>query len=52
MNKTFYKNGIGYAIITQSDTLSKPSSFVQSFFDSFTPTDTLEGTDPFSKKPL
>lgn len=49
-SKTFYKNGIGYAIITQSDTLSKPSSFVQSFFDSFNPADTLQGTDPFTKK--
>ncbi len=49
-SKTFYKNGIGFAIITQSDTLSKPSSFVQSFFDSFTPADTLQGTDPFAKK--
>ncbi len=49
-NKTFYKNGIGYSIITQSDTLSKPSNFVQSFFDSFTPADTLQGTNPFSKK--
>jgi len=49
-SKTFYKNGIGYAIITQSDTLSKPSSFVQSFFDSFVPVDTLQGTDPFFKK--
>ncbi|MGZ8558353.1 MAG: TraB/GumN family protein [Chitinophagaceae bacterium] len=48
--KAFYKNGIGYTIITQSDTVSKPSSFVQSFFDSFTPIDTLQGTNPFSKK--
>ncbi|HKZ66905.1 MAG TPA: TraB/GumN family protein [Chitinophagaceae bacterium] len=49
-SKTFYKNGIGYAIITQSDTLSKPSSFVQSFFDSFAPVDTLQGIDPFLNK--
>ena len=49
-SKTFYKNGIGYALITESDTLSKPGSFVQSFFDSFVPSDTLQGSDPFSKK--
>ncbi len=49
-SKTFYKNGIGYAIITQSDTLSRPSSFVRSFFDSFIPADSLQGSDPFSKK--
>jgi hypothetical protein len=49
-SKTFYKNGIGYSIITQSDTLSKPSSFVQSFFESFVPAHSLQGIDPFSKK--
>ncbi len=49
-SKTFYRNGIGYTIQAQSDTLSKPSRFVQSFFDSFTPADSLHGTDPFSKK--
>ncbi len=49
-SKTFYKDGIGFAIVTESDTLSKPSSFVQSFFDSFTPIDTLTGTNPFKKK--
>lgn len=48
--KTFYKNGIGYALITQSDTLSTPSQFVSSFFDSFMPVDTLKGVDPFKKK--
>jgi len=49
-SKTFYKNGIGYSIITQSDTLSKPSSFVQSFFESFVPAHSVQGIDPFSKK--
>jgi uncharacterized protein YbaP (TraB family) len=48
--KTFYKNGIGYTIAVQSDTLTQPSSFVKSFFDSFMPVDTLTGTNPFSKK--
>lgn len=48
--KTFYKNGIGHVIIAQLDTLSKPGSFTQSFFDSFQPTDTLQGSNPFSKK--
>jgi len=49
-SKTFFKNGIGFALLTQSDTLSKPSSFVQSFFDSFSPCDTLTGNNPFAKK--
>jgi uncharacterized protein YbaP (TraB family) len=48
--KTFYKDGIGFRLVTQSDTLSKPSAFVQSFFDTFTPADTLKGSSPFSKK--
>ena len=49
-SKTFFKDGIGFAVITQTDTLSKPSSFIQSFFDSFTPADTLKGNNPFAKK--
>ncbi len=49
-SKTYFKDGIGFAILTQSDTLSKPSSFVQSFFDSFSPCDTLAGRNPFEKK--
>ena len=48
--KTFYKNGIGYVLMTECDTLGKPSAFVQSFYDSFLPADTLKGSDPFSKK--
>lgn len=49
-SKTFYKDGIGFALMTQSDTLSQPSSFVRSFFDSFNPTDTLKGIDHFQRK--
>lgn len=49
-SKVFFKDGIGFALLTQSDTLSKPSSFVQSFFDSFMPADTLKGSDAFAKK--
>ena len=49
-SKTFFKDGIGFALLTQSDTLSVPSSFVQTFFDSFSPTDTLTGNNPFAKK--
>lgn len=48
--KTFYKDGIKYSLLTQGDTLTKPSAFVRSFFDSFTPVDTLEGVNIFTKK--
>lgn len=48
--KTFYKNGIGFTIATQSDTLSAPSAFVKSFFDTFSPVDTLKGINPFERK--
>ena len=49
-SKTFFKNGIGYSIFTESDTLSKPSTFITSFFDSFVPSDSLTGLDPLTKK--
>ncbi len=48
--KTFYKDGIGFSLMTQSDTLTAPSSFLSSFFDTFTPADTLKGNDMFVKK--
>lgn len=49
-SKAFYKDGIGFSLVTESDTLSTPSAFVQSFFDSFDPADTLRGNDMFVKK--
>lgn len=49
-SKTFYKNGIGFMLSTQLDTLTRVSPFVQAFYDSFTPADTLKGLDPFAKK--
>src|SRR6218665_439753 len=49
-SKMFYKDGIGFSITTQGDTLTAASPFVQGFFDSFTPADTLRGTDMFAKK--
>ncbi|HEX7848046.1 MAG TPA: TraB/GumN family protein, partial [Chitinophagaceae bacterium] len=50
ITKSFYKDGVGFSLMTQSDTLTKPSSFIKSFFDSFDPVDTLKGVDPFQKK--
>ena len=49
-SKVFFKDGIGFALLTQADTLSKPSSFIQGFFNSFTPADTLKSSDPFTRK--
>jgi uncharacterized protein YbaP (TraB family) len=48
--KSFYKDGIGFSLMTQSDTLSAPSAFVNHFFNSFSPADTLKGINPFAKK--
>ena len=48
--KAFYKDGIGFSLSTQTDTLSTPSSFIKSFFETFTPADTLKGVNPFEKK--
>jgi uncharacterized protein YbaP (TraB family) len=49
-NRNYYKDGVGFTLTTLTDTLTKPSSFLQSFFSSFTPVDTLKGIDPFEKK--
>lgn len=48
--KNFYKEGVSFTIFTQTDTLTRPSTFLQSFFDSFTPADTLKGYNPYVKK--
>ncbi|HUR64731.1 MAG TPA: TraB/GumN family protein [Chitinophagaceae bacterium] len=48
--KVFYKKGMGFTIATESDSLSQPSSFIRSFFETFTPVDSLKGTNPFEKK--
>lgn len=48
--KRFYKDGVGFSLLTQGDTVSAPSLFVQTFFDSFEPADTLLGNNIFSKK--
>jgi len=48
--KSFYKDGIWFQLMTETDTLSTPSSFIKTFFDSFTPGDTLSGVNPFTKK--
>ena len=48
--KSFYKDGVGFSLATQTDTLTQPSAFVKRFFETFTPVDTLKGVNPFVKK--
>jgi hypothetical protein len=48
--KNYYKDGIGFSLSTQSDTLTKASAFVKQFYETFTPADTLKGINPFVKK--
>jgi uncharacterized protein YbaP (TraB family) len=49
-SKFFTKDGVSYALATEGDTLSKPSTFITTFFESFVPADTVKGTNPFEKK--
>jgi uncharacterized protein YbaP (TraB family) len=49
-SKVYYRKGIGYMLAAQTDTLVGPGTFVKTFFDSFTPVDTLTGINPFEKK--
>jgi hypothetical protein len=48
--KVFTRNGLNYWLQTEGDTLSKQSAFISNFFESFTPDDTLTGTNPQQKK--
>ena len=48
--RVFYKDGIGFSIATESDTVTAPSQFVKTFFRSFTPDDSLSGVNPYVKK--
>lgn len=48
--KTFSKDGVVFHIETLTDTVSRPSTFIRTFFDTFTPVDTVRGANPFEKK--
>lgn len=50
LTRVYYKNGTGFTLAAQSDTLSRPSAFIKHFFETFTPADTLKGVNPFTKK--
>jgi uncharacterized protein YbaP (TraB family) len=48
--KSFMKDGIVYSIQTLTDTISKPSEFVNRFYQTFSPDSTLKGFNLFEKK--
>ncbi|MBC7872739.1 MAG: hypothetical protein H7Y01_02015, partial [Ferruginibacter sp.] len=48
--KSFYKDGVGFSLVTQIDTLTQPSVFIKSIFETFTPAEPLKGINPFVKK--
>ena len=48
--KLFSRNGIDYRLETQGDIISKKSSFITEFYESFSPGDTVKGIDPGVKK--
>lgn len=48
--KVYYKEGVTFSLTSLTDTLTPPSDFVRSFYESFTPADTLKGVNPFAKK--
>ena len=48
--KSIYKDGVGYALMAQTDTLLSAGNFIKNFFATFSPADTLKGFNPFVKK--
>jgi uncharacterized protein YbaP (TraB family) len=48
--KSFYKNGNFFHISAISDTIGKKSAFIDQFFSSYTPDDTLKGASLFTRK--
>ncbi|MEJ0105690.1 MAG: TraB/GumN family protein [Bacteroidota bacterium] len=50
LKKDFYKNGISFSLVTESDSVTASDNFIKTFFDSFSPADTLKGISPFTRK--
>ncbi|WP_153796332.1 TraB/GumN family protein [Foetidibacter luteolus] len=50
LTKGFYKNGALFYLFSQGDTLTPKNGFVSTFFETFTPADSISGTNPFVKK--
>lgn len=50
LTKFLYKDGNFFSLSTLTDTLSRKSSFIEQFFSSFTPADSLKGVSQFARK--
>ena len=50
LTKVFYRDGLTFRLITQTDTLSQASTFIKSFFENFIPADSLRIVNPYTKK--
>ncbi|HEX8314342.1 MAG TPA: TraB/GumN family protein, partial [Flavisolibacter sp.] len=50
VTKAYEKDGIDYVLRAQADTVLGPGSFITTFFETFTPSDTLKGVDVKKKK--
>lgn len=48
--KYFTRDGVNYRLETQGDTISQASSFITGFFETFTPGDTVKGTNTRERK--
>ena len=48
--KSFKREGVSHLMLVQGDTLTKWSSFVNDFFTTFVPVDTVKGANPLEKK--
>jgi uncharacterized protein YbaP (TraB family) len=48
--KSFLRQGMGYTLETATDTLSRGSTFLSSFFQHFVPLDSLQGVDINTRK--
>lgn len=48
--KSFYKNGNFFHISAITDTIGKKSAFIDQFFNTYTPDDTLKGPSIFTRK--
>ncbi len=48
--KSYMKEGLYYTLTTAYDTLTTPSNFIKTFYDTFHPADTVKGVSPFVRK--
>ena len=50
LTKVFYRDGLTFRLMAETDTLSQASTFLKSFFENFIPADTLKIVNPYTKK--